>query len=205
MVDYSRLTSDDLLELSLRCRHNAVVLRDSAKKELENESSKNHALFDMYTAAEEMEKGFFCLLAHRGFMKNIQLEPVFKQHKTKIILFNMLFRNSKFYINNGQFYFDNVLFENLDLVSIADDDRTVYRDYMKKRNDCLYVRPNEDGTAYDPSEEPEDIEERRKEIADTISYLWAWFEVIWLNDFEGDLGNLDYYKLTPKENQRKSI
>ena len=88
-------------------------------------------------------------------------------------------------------------------MSIADEDRTVYRDYMKKRNDSLYVRPNEDGTAYDPSEEPEDIEERRKEITDTISYLWAWFEVIWLNDFEGDLGNLDYYKLTPKENPEK--
>jgi len=204
MVDYSRLTSEDLLELALRCRHNSVVLRDSAYKELENESSKNHALFDLYTAAEEMEKGFFCLLAHRGFMKNTQLEPVFRQHKTKIILFKMLFRNPKFYIENGQFYYDGTIFENLDLVSIADTDRTVYRDYMDKRNDCLYVRPNEDRTAYDPSENPEDIEKRRKEIVDTITYLWAWFEVIWLNDFVGELGDLDYYKLTPKGKPEKA-
>ncbi len=199
MVVYSELTSDDLLELAIRCRHNAVVLRDSAYKELENESSKNHALFDLYTASEEFEKGFFCLLAHRGFMKNTQLDPVFKQHKTKIILFNMLFRNPKFYIENGQFYFDGVLFENLDLVAIADADRTIYRDYMKKRNDCLYVRPNEDGTAYDPSDNPSDIETKRTEIIDVLGYLWSWFEIIWLNDFSGNLNDLDYYKLTPKD------
>ena len=110
----------------------------------------------------------------------------------------MLFRNPKFYIKNGQFYFDGTLFENLDLVALADTDKTVYRDYMDKRNDCLYVRPNDDGSAYDPSDKPQDIGTRREEIVDPISYLWAWFEVIWLNDFVGELGDLDYYKLTPK-------
>ena len=70
-------------------------------------------------------------------MKNTQLEPVFRKHKTKIILFKMLFRNRKFYIENGQFYYDGTLFEDLDLEALADTDKTIYRDYMDKRNDCL--------------------------------------------------------------------
>ena len=203
MVDFSKLTSDDLLELALRCRNNAVVLRDSANKELENESSKNHALFDLYTASEEVEKGLFCLLAHRGFMKNTQLEPVFRKHKTKIILFKMLFRNRKFYIENGQFYYDGTLFEDLDLEALADTDKTIYRDYMDKRNDCLYVRPNDDGSTYDPSDKPQDIETRRQEIVDSITYRWAWFDIVWSRDFVGNISDLDYYKLTPKDKPEK--
>ena len=97
-----------------------------------------------------------------------------------------------------QFYYDGIIFGDLDISAIADADKTVYRNYMDKRNDCLYVRPNDDGSAYDPSNKPKEIESRKEVIMDAITYLWAWFEIIWTNDFEGELGSLDYYKLTPK-------
>jgi len=69
---------------------------------------------------------------------------------------------------------------------------------MEKRNDCLFVRFNDDKTTFDPSEHNLDVESRRLEIHDELTYLNAMFEVSWLYDFEGDFSNFDSYKLEPK-------
>lgn len=191
-------SSDDLLEMAIRSRHNSIVLKDSAFALFDKPKSESHALFLYYSALEEFQKGLFCMFAHRGFMKESQLEPIFKNHATKIILFQMIFRNEKFYIKNSKFYYDGVLFEDLDIKNLPDV-KDGYKKYMEKRNDCLYVRFNDDKTSYDPSTHNLDVEERRLEIHDEMTYLNAMFDTTWQYDFVGEFSNFDYYKLTPKD------
>ena len=190
-------SSIDLLEIAIRSRHNSIVLKDSAFVLFDKPKSENHALFLYYSALEELQKGLFCMFAHRGIMKESQLESIFKNHATKIILFNMIFRNRKFYILNGKFYYDDVLFEDLDIRNLPDV-KNCYKKYMKKRNDCLYVRFNDDNTSHDPSEHNREVDERRLEIHDELTYLNAMFEITWLYDFDGEFSDFDYIKLTPK-------
>ncbi len=191
-------SSIDLLEIAVRSKHNSVVLKDSAFVLFDKPKSESHALFLYYSALEEFQKGLFCMFAHRGIMKESQLDVIFKNHATKIILFKMIFRNKKFYVKDSKFYYDGVLFEDLDIRNLPDV-RNCYREYMDKRNDCLYVRFNDDKTSYDPSEYNREVESRRTEIHDELTYLNGMFEIIWLHDFNGEFSDFDYIKLTPKD------
>ena len=122
MTEILDFTSEDFLEVALRCRHNSIVLKDSAKLLFENESSKRHGLFMYYTASEEFQKALFCMFAHRGIMRPEQIGTIFKKHETKILLFHMIFRNSNFYVKDGRFYYGDDLFKNLNLKDLANSD-----------------------------------------------------------------------------------
>ena len=84
MKNFPKLNSNDLLEMALRSRHNAIVLKDSAFKLMKKKNSKNHGLFLYYNASEEMQKALFCMFAHRRIMKPSQLESIFKTHATRL-------------------------------------------------------------------------------------------------------------------------
>lgn len=190
MVDITEFASEDFLEMAWRCRHNSIVLKDSTKLLLENESSKRHGLFLYYTASEEFQKGLFCMFAHRGIMRADQIRFIFKKHETKILLFHMIFRNSNFYVKDGRFYYDNDLLKNLNLRNLANSDPEYVEEYYAKRGDCIYVKPNSDGTSYDPSKTPIDVDTEWERIHDELTYLNAIFYLVWTNDFSGDLGDL---------------
>jgi len=195
-------SSLDLLEIAIRSKNNSLALSSSAFELFKKPKSKSHALFLYYSALEEFQKGLFCMFAHRGIIKESQLKPIFKNHATKIILFQMILRNEKFYIQNSKFYYDGILFENLDIANLPDV-KNCYKKYMDKRNDCLFVRFNNDKTSYDPSKHNRDVEERRLEIHDELTYLNAMFEILWLYDFDGNFSTFDYLKLTPKNKEAK--
>ena len=199
MTDITEFTSEDFLEMAIRCRHNSRVLKDSAKLLFENESSKRHGLFMYYTASEEFQKDLFCMFAHRGIMRSEQIVTIFKKHETKILLFHMIFRNRKFYVKDGKFYYGNDLLKNLNLRDLANSDPSFVEQYYVKRGDCVYVKPNSDGTSYDPSQKPIDVSNEWKRVHDELTYLNGIFELVWANDFSGDLSNFDFYSLTPKD------
>ncbi|MCH9657469.1 hypothetical protein K0U27_02030 [archaeon] len=189
--------------MALRCRHNSIVLKDSAKLLLENESNKRHGLFLYYTSSEEFQKALFCMFAHRGIMRPEQIGLIFKKHETKILLFHMIFRNSNFYVKNGRFHYGNDLLKNLNLRDLANNDPDYVKQYYVKRGDCIYVKPNSDGTSYDPSQQPIDINTEWERIHDEITYLNGIFDLVWINDFSGDLGDFDYQVLTPNNQPKK--
>jgi len=203
MTEILDFTSDDFLEMAIRCKHNSIVLKDSAKLLYENESSKRHGLFMYYTAAEEFQKGLFCMFAHRGIMRPEQIGIIFKKHETKILLFHMIFRNRKFYVKDGKFYYGNDLLKNLNLRDLANSAPDYVSEYYKKREDCIYVRSNSNRTTYDPSQQPIDVDAEWERIHDELTYLNAIFVLVWANDFEGDLSDFDYYVLTPKDKPKK--
>lgn len=199
MTEILDFTSEDFLEMALRCRHNSIVLKDSAKLLLENESSKHHGLFMYYTSAEEFQKALFCMFAHRGIMRPDQIGTIFSKHETKIILFHMIFRNSNFYVKDGRFYYGSNLLKNLNLKDLANSDSEYISQYYAKRGNCIYVKPNSDGTTYDPSQQPIDVDNEYKRIHDEMTYLNGIFDLVWTNDFTGDLSDFNYYSLTPKD------
>ena len=195
-------SSIDLLEIAIRSRNNSLALASSATELFKKPRNKSHGLFLYYSASEEFQKGLFCMFAHRGIMKSSQLTPIFKNHATKIILFQMILRNEKFYIQNSKFYYDGVLFENLDIENLPDV-KNRYKKYMKERNDCLFVRFNDDNTSYDPSRHNRDVEKRKLELHDELTYLNAMFDIVWAYDFKGDFSTFDRLKFTPKNKEPK--
>lgn len=199
MGNIENFNSEDLLVMAINCRHSAIILKNSSFSLFDNKRSQNHGLFLLYTAMEELQKGLFCLFSHYGIMRPQQLKPIFSNHATKIILFKTIFRNPNFYIKNSEFYLDGVLFRNLDLSKLANLDKSYYDQYMKERNQCLYVEPNSDGSSYNPCSNGMSIEQKKEKLIDQLSYLWGFFNTLWTNTFEGDLGNFDYYKLRPKD------
>lgn len=190
-------TSEDFLEMALRCRHNSFVLKDSAKLLFENESSKRHSLFMYYTAAEEFQKALFCMFAHRGIMRPEQMGTIFSKHESKILLFHMIFRNSNFYVKDGRFYYGSDLLKNLNLKDLTNNDSDYISQYYEKRGDCIYVKPNSDGTTYDPSQQPINVDEEWERIHDELTYLNGIFDLVWIHDFIGDFSNFDYYSMNP--------
>jgi len=197
--EVTNFNSDDLLELAIRCRHNSIVLKDSAFLLFEKESSKRHGLSLYYTAEEEFQKALFCMFAHRGIMRPEQIGTIFTKHETKILLFHMIFRNRKFFVKDGKFYYGDTLLKNLNLKDLANSDPDYVDQYYTKRGDCIYVKPNSDGTSYDPSKQPIDVKSERERIHDELTYLNGIFDLVWTNDFTGDLSDFDYYPLTPKD------
>lgn len=195
-------SSKDFLGMSLQCRHNAIVLKDSANLLFESESSKNHGLFLLHTAMEELQKAVFCMFVHRGFMESVQIIPVFSKHEAKIILFEKIFENIKFKIKKGEFWLDDKPLKYVDLNEIIKNNEKISREYMEKRNDCLYVKPIHNGSCNNPSKTIVDVDSKKEKILDEMSYLDNFFQIIWSNDFEGDLENFYYYKLAPKGKPR---
>ena len=203
VTDIPEFSSVDFLEMALRCRHNSIVLKDSAKLLQQNESSKRHGLFLYYTSSEEFQKALFCMFVHRGIMRPEQLGIIFKKHKTKTILFHMIFRNHNFCVKDGKFYYGDTLLKNLNLRDLTNGNPDYVEQYNSKRENSLYVKPNHDGTSHDPSQQPISIDSEWERIHDEITYLNGIFELIWTNDFSGDLGDFDYYVLTPKDGSKK--
>ena len=204
VMDYSKLTSDDLLELALRSKNNAKMLFKASESLKEKHSSKNYSLFLVYTASEELQKGLFCMFAHRGIMSKTQLKPIFKQHYAKVMLFNMIFRNPKFYVKNGRFYYGEILFKDLDIRKLLDEDKKLVEKYNTERESCLYVEPEDDGSSYDPSKMIVNVESRRVDLIDKMTYLDAIFKTVWSFDFGGDVKNFDYYTKRPTAKPKDS-
>jgi len=195
----TNFSSKDFLSMAIKCRHNSRVLKDSAKLVFENEASRNHGIFLLHSSSEELQKAVFCMFVHRGFMEPGQIIPVFSKHESKIILFEKIFENPSFVIRDGTFWIDGRPLKSLNLDSIIEENEKNSKKYMEKRNDSLYVKPIDGGTSLDPSETIEEFEERRESIMNEMSYLDNFLQIIWSNDFQGNLDDFSYYTLTPKD------
>ncbi len=193
----AKYDSDYFLKLAIVARHNSIVLNDHAKLAFEHQKNRKQGLFLRYTAFEELQKAIFCMLVHRGFMNKEQIFPVFFKHDAKIILFERIFKTSGLVIEDNEFFLDKIPLKKLDFNKILEDNKDFGGEYMDKRNDCLYVRPSRDG--YHSPSLREDIEEQKEKLNEEMTALNAFFEIVWLYDFKGNIDGFSYYKLTPKD------
>ena len=115
----------------------------------------------------------------------------------------MIFHNAQFYLKDGRLYYGDDLLKNLNLRDLATSDPDYVSQYYAKRGDCVYVKPNSDGTSYDPSQQPIDVEGEWERVHDELTFLNAFFDTIWIHDFIGDLSGFDYTILTPRDQPKK--
>jgi len=188
--------SDYFLQLAIVSRLNAIVNKDLALLSSKHQKNRKQALFLRYTTFEELQKAIFCMLVHRGFMDKEQIIPVFYRHEAKIILFEKIFKTGSLTIMDNEFFLDGIPFKKLDFKKIIEDMKEFGKEYMNKRNDCLFVRPSKDG--YHSPSLREDIAEQMEKLNGEMTALHFLFTIIWTNDFIGTIDNFQYYKLTPK-------
>jgi AbiV family abortive infection protein len=193
---------DYFLKQAIIARHNSIILKNNANRVFKDQQAEKHGLFFLYTAFEELQKAIFCLFVHRGFMNKEQILPIFWKHESKIILFEKIFRSSKgLSIYNNEFSLDGILLKNLDFKTIIAENEIFGKNYMEKRNECLYSRPDENGY-YSPSVKS-NIDKEKERLNDEMSALNGLFEIIWMYDFNGHIDGFQYYKLTPKDKPEK--
>ncbi|MCA9819885.1 MAG: AbiV family abortive infection protein [Nitrosarchaeum sp.] len=194
--------SDYFLKLAIMTRHNSLVLKDKALHIFKDDENSKHGLFLRYTAFEELQKALFCMLVHRKFVYIEKILPVFSDHKAKIILFEKIFNSKKgLSIHNNELIVDGMPLKELDFEDIFKEFENFSKEYMAKRNDCLYIRPTESGY-YSPNFK-ENISKERERLNDESTALNFLFNVLWKYDFKGIVDGFEYYKLTPKDQPEK--
>lgn len=200
-----KFDSDYFLKLALVARHNAIVMKDTAKLTSKDPKTRIHGLSLQYTSFEELQKAIFCMFVHRGFMNKGQIFPIFSRHEAKIILFEKIFKTKTgLVINNNDFFLDGVSLKELDFEKIINENQNFAREYMKKRNDCLYVRPDVSGFVAPVL--MKDIEKQWIKLNDEKSVLNFIFEFVWGHDFTDFVGvGFNYFKLKPKDHHIRFI
>ena len=192
----SKYDSEYFLKLSIACRQNAGNLIKTANLILKV-SGLRHSLLPRYTAFEELQKAIFCMLVHRGYMNKEQIPLIFSKHEAKIILFEKIF-NSPYglTIDNQEFILEGVPLKQLDLKKIIEDNKDFGQKYMEKRNDCLYVRPNENGF-HSPSSKS-DFEQEQQRLINELSVLNGLWEMLWKYDFKGKFNGFSCYRFVSR-------
>ena len=137
------------------------------------------------------------MLVHRGYMNKEQIPLIFSKHEAKIILFEKIF-NSPYglTIDNQEFILEGVPLKQLDLKKIIEDNKDFGQKYMEKRNDCLYVRPNENGF-HSPSSRS-DFEQEQRRLINELSVLNGLWEMLWKYDFKGKFNGFYCYRFVSK-------
>ena len=188
--------SDYYLRLSITCLHNASMLIKSSNL-IQKESGRQNSLFLHYTAFEELQKAIFCMMVHREFLHSEQIKPIFTNHEAKIILYEKIFNStSGLTIKDNNFILEGVLLKNLDFEKIVKENKKFGKEYMKKRNDSLYVRPTNNGI-HSPGIN-QMMEDEKRELIDQVSALRGFWELIWMNDFKGEFYHFQHYKNNSK-------
>lgn len=196
-LNETKYDSDYFLKLAIVARHNSIILKNNANLLFQNQNQIRHGLFLLYTAFEELQKAIFCMFVHRGYMTKEQILPIFSKHEAKIILFEKIYKSPKgLSIENNEFFLDGMPLRALDFKKLIEENENFGRDYMDKRNDCLYARPDVNGY-YSPSVK-HDIEQQRTKLNDELTALNALFDLVWKYDFQGIITGFYYYKLSPK-------
>lgn len=196
--DFSDLKydSDYFLKLSIECRQNCGTLIKTANLILKV-SGRRHSLLPRYTAFEELQKAIFCMLVHRGYMNREQISLIFSKHEAKIILFEKIFNSpAGLTIDNQEFILDGIPIKQLDLKKIIEENKDFGKKYMERRNDCLYVRPNENG--FHSPNIKSNFEEEQQKIISEISVLNGLWEMLWKYDFNGRFDGFTCIRITKK-------
>ncbi|HLC24241.1 MAG TPA: hypothetical protein VJJ25_01260 [Nitrosopumilaceae archaeon] len=90
------------LDGAWRSYYNALDLKKSSEQILDSDT-KQFGIFLLCSAYEEMAKAVFCILVFYGQIPSIQIQKVFADHKIKIALFDAIYQNDEFYVENGEF------------------------------------------------------------------------------------------------------
>ena len=125
------------------CKTNSERLETSARIILKDEDgTDSFGLFLYHIAYEEMAKAIFCLFVNRGWIDENFVTPVFRDHRTKIFLFEEIFRS--FAVIDGLGYLGGTKLGEKSLYEFIKKHDSNIEKHRKITNDFLYVGKNND-------------------------------------------------------------
>lgn len=165
----------DYLEGANNCRLNCQRLEATARIILnDSNGTDSFALFLYHIAYEEIAKGIFCLFVHRGWVPEEFINRVFRDHRTKIFLFEEIFRS--FSVNNGYASLGGKPLGSKSFDEFINEHKSSIAKHREITNDFLYVGKNNVWKI--PEFDITDIKEREKEILEKINALDIIYEMI---------------------------
>lgn len=183
----------EFLRIAEECKNNAVNFRNLANSMEKFPSARALVIFCYLTGIEEAQKGIFCLFVHRGWVKKHDITDVFNKHELKTILFREIF-GGDFRLENGKAFLQNKPINKKNLEEIVKQQKSYYKQYMKLRNNCLYV--GKDGSNWSfPRIAIPNFSRMKGEL---VKELWAMFSVYdVIKDIKFDT-QVDNFQLIPE-------
>lgn len=163
------------LEGAEQCKTNSDRLQTSARIILKDkDGTDSFALFLYHIAYEEIAKGIFCLFVHRNWVTEEFVNRVFSDHKTKIFLFEEIFRSFK--VLRGQGYLGGKKLGERSFDEFIKEHKSNISKYREITKDFLYVGKNNNWKV--PAVSISDIKNQEKEIQNKINALYIIYEMI---------------------------
>jgi len=119
-------------------KKNAIQLRNNANTLSHHEVMKPLAIFTMYTAIEEIQKGIFCLFAHKKLMPKSIISNIFSDHEAKSFLFYEIFKGN-IRVENHQVMVSGKKFTSDTLKALKKKHKRRHQIRMAERNNGIYV------------------------------------------------------------------
>lgn len=171
--DFIESDVKNYFEAAKKALANSKALRDESEKLPEDSPL---GLFALYISFEEVCKGVLYLFVHRGWMDELILSSkLLRKHDVKYAVYLEIFNS--FEILDGQGYLDGKLVKDIDYLGLAEKYKIDYQQYMRDRNDCLYVDKKEKHWHY-PYQIPnvQDIKQKIREKIDAIEGVYLVIE-----------------------------
>lgn len=163
------------LEGAEHCKTNSERLETSARILLQNDDgTDSFGLFLYYIAYEEIAKAIFCLFVHRGWLQEDFVNPVFTDHRTKLFLYEEIFRSLAF--SAGEPFLGGARLGDISFDEFINQHRAAIMEHRKRTKDFLYVGKKEDWEV--PQVEISNVRELEKEIKAKIVALNIIYEFV---------------------------
>ena len=184
----------DYFEGSRKCRINSIRLETSARIILnDHNGTDSYGLFLYHIAYEEIAKAVYCLLIHFGKIKNEEFtKPVFRDHESKIILFDKIFNSDSFSMVQGVAHIDGIPINDMKLRDMNKEHEKRLKKLRTETMDLLYV-DREEGKWKNPDVDMTYIKNLEQEIHMKILSLDTIYEIISKSNHNGTINN---FKIT---------
>lgn len=184
---------NNFLEGAKASKENAMTLRNTSNTLFRYEPARQLAIFFLLTAIEEIQKAIFCLFVHKGWMPKKAIDPVFRDHKTKVILFDEIFHGNFSIQSNTAILNDKPLSE-IDFKELIKKHEDRWKKHKAIRESCLYVGKNESWSK--PQEFIKNPLRLKNELMVELTSLATVYERI-IGDTE-NITQIDNFKLDTK-------
>jgi len=183
------------LEGAEHCKTNSARLETSAHIILQNDDgTDSFGLFLYYIAYEEIAKAIFCLFVHKGWLQEDFINPVFTDHRTKLFLYEEIFRSLAF--SSGEPFLGGARLGEISFDEFIDEHRTAIMEHRNRTKDFLYVGKKEDWEV--PQVDISNVNELEREIKAKIAALNIIYEFVKENS-EVNASTVDNFKFFENE------
>ncbi len=191
----------DYFEGANHCKTNSARLETSARIILKDDNgTDSFGLFLYFIAYEEIAKAIFCLFVARGWINEDFVNRIFIDHRTKIFLFDEIFRS--FEVNAGKGFLGGKPLGDISLHDFIKFHESIIQEHRDKTKDFLYVDKNDSWNF--PLVSIPNVKEEEEKIRKKIEALNIIFEFL-AKKYDKDSSTVNNFKFFENENGTFSV